>query len=146
MATNDKDTKDTGKKHKEIRRGRLPGKQRYRLNLLLNMKYKPNELAKALDIDVRWFYRVYVPLGCPHERDQWRHIWIVGTEFREWYHATYRNRKLAKNEAYCVSCREPVPIINPEEHEKDCLNYLLSDCPVCGRTVAKILANQRRKQ
>jgi hypothetical protein len=127
-------------------RGRLKGAQRHKLRKLLYMKYRPSEIAEEVDIDVDWVYKIYIPLGCPHERDEDRHIWIVGTEFREWYLETYRKHKLAANEASCVSCKRPVIIVDPVEHHKDGLKYLLSKCPDCSKTVAKILNQKRRSQ
>jgi len=145
MATNKEYLQGNQKKQKGIRRGKLPGTQRYRLQNLLFMKYKPSEIAKELGVDVKWFYRVYLPLGCPQERAENGQIWIVGSEFRDWYQATYRRTTLAKNEAYCVSCKKVVSIVAPKQQIKDGLTYSLSTCPSCDRTVAKILAYQGRK-
>lgn len=124
--------------------GKLNGLQRHKLRTLLYMKYTPKELAEELGISKRQFYFIYLPMGCPHERDSRRHVWIVGTEFRDWYQETYKPRKLAENEAYCVSCKKPVAIVNPEENSKDGLTYLISSCPECGGKVAKILAMKRK--
>lgn len=128
-----------------LRQGRLNGEQRHKLRKLLHMKYTPNELAEELSINKRQFYNVYLPLGCPHEQDSRRHIWIVGTEFKDWYQETYQKRKLAENQAYCVSCKQAVSIVNPVEHTKEGLTYLLCECPQCNRTVAKILSMKGRK-
>jgi DNA-directed RNA polymerase subunit RPC12/RpoP len=68
----------------------------------------------------------------------------VGTQFRDWYEETYKPIKLAKNEAYCASCKKPVQMVNPTENSKDGLTYLLSSCPDCGRKVPKILTMKRR--
>lgn len=125
--------------------GQLNGAQRHKLQKLLHMKYTPRELAEELGVNPRQFYFVYLPLGCPHERDSRRHIWIVGTQFRDWYKATYKKRKLAKNEAYCVSCKQPVQIVDPKENSKEGLTYVTFKCPGCGNKVAKILAMKRQK-
>jgi len=125
-------------------RGRLVGSQRHKLRKLLNMKYRPSELAEEVGFNVRQIYNVYLPMGCPHERDTRRHVWIVGSEFREWYQEVYKKRKLTKNQAYCVSCKKAVAIINPVENSKDGLTYILCECPVCKNTVAKITAMQKR--
>jgi hypothetical protein len=74
---------------KIILKGRLNGSQRMRLGKLLNMLYKPSELAEEIGFTNRQFYRVYIPLGCPHIRDQRKHIWINGCEFADWYEATF---------------------------------------------------------
>jgi hypothetical protein len=127
-----------------VTQGRLNGEQRHKLRKLLYMKYTPSELAEELGISKRQFYSVYLPLGCPHERDFRRHIWIVGTEFQEWYLETYKKRKLAKNEVYCVSCKKAVPMVNPVEHSKEGLTYALCECPECKNTVAKIITMRKR--
>ena len=124
--------------------GRLDGKQRHRLRKLLFMKYTPSELANEIGVDVRNVYRIYLPLGCPHERDSRRHIWIVGSQFRDWYLANYKKRKLAQNEAYCVSCKKAVEITEPLEKTKEGLTYITFTCPGCGHKVAKILSMKRR--
>ena len=126
-----------------IMQGKLNGKQRHRLRRLLYMKYTPSELAEELGINKRQFYFVYLPLGCPHERDSRRHYWIVGTEFRDWYEETYKPIKLAENEAYCVSCKKPVTMVNPKKESKEGLTYLISRCPDCGRKLPKILSMKR---
>ena len=42
------------------------------------------ELADEIGFNVRQMYRVYIPNGCPHNRDDSRHLWINGLEFRNW--------------------------------------------------------------
>ena len=126
--------------------GRLNGAQRHRLRKLLHMKYRARELAEEIGFDIHQIYSVYLPMGCPHERDIKRHIWIVGTEFKEWYEDAYKKRELSKNQAYCVSCKKVREILNPQESVKDGLTYTLSECPHCGRTVAKIVAMRKRQR
>ena len=62
-------------------RGRLNGQQRLRLKTLLNMMYKPSELAEEIGFNQNQVYMVYIPAGCPHERDEKGHIWINGKLF-----------------------------------------------------------------
>jgi len=69
-------------------KGRLNGSQRMRLIKLLDMLYKPSELAEEVGFTRRQVYRVYIPSGCPHTRDEKRYIWINGKAFREWYEET----------------------------------------------------------
>lgn len=119
-------------------RGRLNGRQRLRLSSLLDMMYRPSELAEEIGFEVRQVYRVYVPAGCPHERDQSNHIWINGKAFRTWALEAYRKRKLAADEAFCLTCKRPVKIVEPEYFERKGLKYLTYSCPNCGRKLAKI--------
>ena len=86
--------------------GRLDGVQRNRLRGLLNMLYKPSELAEKVGFSTRQIYRVYIPLGAPHERDQQRHIWINGIAFREWFERTYSSVKMKENQSFCLTCKD----------------------------------------
>ena len=107
------------------------------------MMYKPSELAEEIGIDKNQIYRVYIPLGCPHERDQYKHFWINGKAFSEWYEATYKKLKLKPDEAYCKTCNKAVKIINPERKEKNGLIYTLSNCPNCNRKLTRIITQKR---
>jgi hypothetical protein len=51
---------------------------------LLNMQYKPGELADELGVSVQVVYKTWIPAGCPHERDAKGQLWMVGSEFRAW--------------------------------------------------------------
>lgn len=124
-------------------RGRLNGAQRTRLGSLLNMMYRPSELAEVVGFAVRQVYRVYVPLGCPHDRDEKGHIWVNGAVFREWYQAVYVKTPLAEDEAYCLTCRRAVKIVDGDERQLDWLVYIVSECPVCGRVLSRILCQER---
>ena len=61
---------------------------------LLDMLYTPKELAEEIGINVRQVYKVYIPAGCPNERDDYRHIWINGRAFQEWVEKTYKKIEL----------------------------------------------------
>lgn len=73
--------------------GRLDGRQRNRLKRLLDMEYKPSELAQELGINLDQIYLVYIKLGCPHKRDGKRYIQINGKEFQSWYLDKYQKQK-----------------------------------------------------
>lgn len=126
-----------------VLKGRLNGAQRTRLKSLLDMMYTPRELAEEIGFSHRQIYRVYIPLGCPHQRDENDHIWINGWEFRSWYESVYPKVTLKENEAYCMTCRRAVEIVDPEERRGSFFVYLVSDCPHCGRTLARITRNDR---
>ena len=84
-------------------RGRLTGQQKTRLQNLFNMMYKPSELAEEIGISKRQFYRVYIPLGLPVERDSRNHVWINGMVFKDWIQEYYKKVKLKKTEAFCLT-------------------------------------------
>ena len=122
-----------------VLKGRLDGIQRNRLKRLLNMLYKPSELAQEVGININQIYRVYVPCGCPAKRDERNRIWINGEAFCKWYSRVYSKIILAKNEAFCLTCKTGVPIVNPVRNKKGGLTYDVCQCPNCGRKLAKII-------
>jgi hypothetical protein len=125
-------------------KGRLNGQQRTRLKKLLNMMYKPSELAEEVGFNVRQVYRVYIPAGCPHERDERRRIWINGKAFREWAEEVYSKRELASNEAFCLTCKRPVKMIGATKKQEGRLVYYLCNCPNCGRRLSRIIEKKKR--
>lgn len=127
-----------------IFKGRLDGKQRNRLKSLFDMLYSPKELADEIGMHIDQVYNVYIPFGCPHERDGRNHISINGKTFAGWYSTVYTKLHLANDETFCKSCKKGVKIFQPKEIIKSGLVYWLSACPVCGRKLTKIIANKGR--
>lgn len=127
-----------------ILKGRLKGYQRAILPYLLNMMYRPSEIAEEIGFTTRQFYRVYIPLGCPHERDKRNHIWINGIAFAAWYEITYAKATLKDNEAYCQTCRKPVKMTNKSKHRKGELTYWICNCSICDRRLARIIDKDKR--
>lgn len=134
-----------GKREIELR-GRLNGRQRNRLKGLLNMPYKPSELASELGFNQDRIYMTYIRIGCPHERDNNRQIWINGEEFRDWYREHYQKPSLEADEAFCLTCRRPVEIYEPQRMTKNGLVFDLCICPICGRRISKIIGQVKRKR
>ncbi len=124
--------------------GRLDGRQRNRLKSLLDMMYTPRELSEEIGINVDRVYMVYIPGGCPHERDGVRRIWINGLEFRKWFEEVYAKHSLGPGEAFCLTCKRPVKMINPVRRQKEKLIYYLCDCPNCGRKLARIVDHKKK--
>jgi hypothetical protein len=120
-------------------KGRLDGNQRNRLAKLLDMLYTPKELAEVIGFEKRQVYRVYLPAGCPSQRNELNHIWINGKKFREWIKETYKKQDMGLNEAFCLSCKQVVKMINPERKQEGRLFYYLCSCPKCGRSLARII-------
>ena len=123
-----------------ILKGRLDGRQRNKLKSLFDMHYTPKELAEEIGINIDQVYYVYIPLGCPHERDKLNHIFINGKEFAKWYGETFVNIRLKQNETFCKTCKKAVKLVEPKERKKGGLTYAVSKCPNCGRGLTKILA------
>ena len=126
-------------------KGKLNGSQRNKVKRLLNMLYTPRELAIEIGVSKQQIYRVYIVYGCPHSKDRRGRIWINGEEFKAWVEETYKKRKLKPNQAFCVSCKRIVEIVDPEKKKKDNLIFYISVCPLCGNRVARIIDCKRRK-
>ena len=120
-------------------RGRLSGQQKTRLQNLFDMMYRPSEIAEEIGITKRQFYRVYIPLGLPVERDSRNHVWINGMVFKDWILEYYKKVKLKENEAFCLTCKKPVEIIDPVNEAINKLYFLTCTCGTCGRKISKIL-------
>ncbi len=133
--------------NEEIRllRGRLNGAQKNRLRRLLDMMYRPSEIAEIIGFNRRQFYNVYFPEGCPHERDDRRHYWINGTAFREWIEKTYKKVKLKEGQGYCRTCNKAVKLKDPilKTTKNGDTDYLLGNCHYCGRSIPRIVANRK---
>jgi hypothetical protein len=129
------------------------GKQRIKFNRsmmqrarrLLHMRYRPRELAEELGCVVDMIYRRYIPAGCPHERDDAGHIWIVGDEFRDWMLALRREAaaegraKLKKGQGYCVVCERAVDMEGPFEVRPvgAHVELVTGRCSECGAMVSR---------
>lgn len=133
----------TDKSEEIILKGRLNGTQRNKLVRLLDMLYTPSELANEVGFTRRQVYRVYIPLGCPHSKDDRRHIWINGKDFREWCEQTYPRVSLEQDETFCLTCKKAVKIVNPEKKRKDRLEYWTSKCPRCDRKLTRIISKDK---
>lgn len=117
-----------------------------RLNRLLDMMYRPSELAAELECPVRSIYR-HVAAGCPHTRDDDGHIWINGQEFQRWAQARQGKRQPLKDgEAYCLRDNRPVQMMEPitVRPVKRHLELVSGTCPICGGIVNRARARERK--
>lgn len=128
---------------------RLARAQIIRLGRLLNMKYRPAEIGELLGISADTVRRTYLQAGCPHERDEHGHIWIVGTAFRTWANEVIAERKrktnnpMAEDEAWCLRCNERVKIKNPKVKPVNLyIELLQSVCGSCGSIVNRARAKE----
>jgi hypothetical protein len=126
-----------------VLKGRLDGIQRNRLKSLFDMMYSARELAEEIGINIDQIYCVYIPLGCPEERDDRNHILINGKAFADWYIKQYPKLRLKDDETFCKTCKIGVMIYQPRNRKKGGLVYVLSVCPNCGRKLTKIIEFSR---
>jgi len=112
-----------------------------KLGRLLDMLYRPAELAEELDIHVDTIYRSYIPAGLPIQRDAKGNYWIHGPAFVAWARETVTRKKakrrgLPEGYAWCLNCNRAVKIISPRVRAVNrYLELLQGSCPHCGRTV-----------
>lgn len=112
-----------------------------KLGRLLDMMYKPGEIAEEIGVTQDTIYRSYLPAGLPHSRDDQGSIWIHGPAFVSWARETVSMKKtkragLPDGHGWCMKCNRPVKMsaatIKPVNRY---LELLQSACPQCGRTV-----------
>ena len=119
-----------------------------KLGRLLDMLYKPAEIAEEIGVTQDTIYRSYLPAGLPHIRDDQGNIWIHGPAFVSWARETISRRKnkrvgLPDGQAWCLKCGRPVPLINPRiKTSNRYLELLQARCPNCGRIVNRARAHQ----
>jgi hypothetical protein len=122
-----------------VLRGRLKGNQLRKLPALLDMHYTPSELAEAIGFTRRQVYRAYLPLGCPHEKDEAGHVFINGHQFKQWYREIYKKLKLDENEGFCLACKCVVRLFKPVNKQRGNYQYWEAICPNCNGKIAKAI-------
>lgn len=117
-----------------------------KLGRLLNMLYKPSEIAEEIGVTTDTICRSYLPAGLPHTRDDKGHVWIHGPAFIAWAKETVSKKKtkragLPDDHAWCLKCNKPArlvdPIIKPVNRY---LELLQARCPSCARTINRARA------
>lgn len=120
-----------------------------KLARLLDMLYKPSEIADEIDVTPDTIYRSYLPAGCPHTRDHDQNIWIHGLAFAAWMRAlalSKKNRRIgrlpmAEGMAWCLRCKKAVPMVNPKERRGNrYIKILQAKCPDCGTTINRAVS------
>ena len=110
---------------------------------LLDMLYQPSEIADEIGCDAQRVYRVLIPAGCPHSRDEGGHIWIHGTTFKDWANRALAANvdKLADGQAYCLRCRGAVQMVGSEiKAISRSVERVVGTCPTCGAVVNRMRA------
>lgn len=119
-----------------------------KLSRLLNMLYKPAEIAEEIGVATDTVYRSYLPAGCPYTRDGEGNIWIHGPTFVAWARETISKKKseragLPDDHAWCMKCNQAVQLINPKTKRVNrYLELQQAHCPYCGGKVNRARARQ----
>lgn len=119
-----------------------------KLGRLMNMMYKPSEIAEEIGVTNDTVYRSYLPAGLPHTRDAQGRIWIHGLAFVAWARETISKRKkkrhgLPDGSAWCLKCGRAVEMLNPKLKEVNrYLQLLQATCPNCGKTIHRAQARR----
>lgn len=117
-----------------------------KLGRILDMMYKPSEIAEEIGVAQDTVYRSYLPAGLPHERDDKGNVWIYGPAFVAWARETVSRRKskragLPDQHAWCMKCNRPVKLNHPQiKTINRYLELMQSPCPRCGTTVNRARA------
>lgn len=118
-----------------------------RLSRILNMMYKPAELASEINVTPDTIYRSYLPAGLPHTRDRFG-IWIYGPAFVSWAKQTValHSRKrapLPEDQAWCMKCNGPVALCSPKiVYANRVIEILQSRCPACSTIINRARARK----
>lgn len=113
-----------------------------RLARLLKMEYSPRELAEELGCDVRTIRRA-IEAGCPDRVTDGGRVYVVGTDFQDWYAVQLVKHTLGEGEAFCVRCRQVVTIVNPAFVRTKRAGRLEGMCPLCGGVVNRFVSGVR---
>lgn len=120
-----------------------------RLTRLLNMMYRPSEIAKEIEVTTEMVVRTYLPAGAPHTRDESGHIWIHGWAFRDWAKTVIGAKRarskhpMTENQAWCMKCNAVVTILNPKPKKLNRYADLLQGtCAVCGTRVNRAISKR----
>lgn len=102
------------------------------------MEYTLTELAAELNTEPRTLRRL-IP-DAPH-REYNGMVWTIGTQFAEWYRSReQQTQPLGEGQAYCLKCRCPVMIRDPQPATlQNGTPVLRGSCPACGSDVIRFL-------
>jgi phage FluMu protein Com len=123
-----------------------------KVSRLLNMLYKPAEIAKELEITVDTIYRSYLPSGAPCMKDSKGNVWIHGEAFARWARtyldirpqmgrARVTKEKMQDNQVYCLHCNEVVvpEILRTGRPNGRGVANMQGKCPQCGKRVNRFI-------
>lgn len=119
-----------------------------KLGRLMDMLYKPSELAEEIGINVDTIYRSYMPAGLPYTTDPKGNYWIHGPAFVAWARETIalkrsKRKGLEPGQAWCMKCSAPVEMIGAHiVYQNRYLQIQQGDCPHCKRKVNRAAKSQ----
>lgn len=122
-----------------------------KLGRILNMLYKPAEIAEEIGVNIDTIYRSYLPAGLPHERDDSGNIWIHGPAFVAWARSTISKKRssrtgLPDGHAWCLKCNRPALLRSPKvKIINRYLELLQAPCPYCGTTINRARARKEEQ-
>jgi hypothetical protein len=110
------------------------------------MRYMVSELADEIGVSEDTIYKTLIPAGCPHERDEKGHIWIIGTDFAVWARAdsstgrtgigTTERSKLPEGHARCFRCGVVRPMnVSEVTAVSPYVEVVKGTCVECGAKV-----------
>ncbi len=115
-----------------------------KLPRLMEMMYRPSEIAEEIGVTAETVTRNYLPNGCPFERDKNGNIWIHGLSFAAWVRSVQAQRKqgrLEDGQAWCLRCEKAVPLDKPKLRFKG--RYVVifqGKCDACGSKINRAYA------
>jgi predicted RNA-binding Zn-ribbon protein involved in translation (DUF1610 family) len=131
-----------------MRTPRLKHQHIVKLGRLLNMMYKPSELAEEIGVSQDTIYRSYLPAGAPYTRDEHGNIWIHGPAFIAWAKETISKKRskragLPDDHAWCMKCNQPVRLITPQVLTVNrYIELVQGTCPECGKKINRARARR----
>ena len=131
---------------KRAKRKLLSREAKLRARGLLDMLYKPSELADELQIDQRVIYRKLIPEGTyAYKRTTTGTSGFTDLKVAALVRSLDRKpgSTLAADEAYCLRCRKAVKLVNPKRNTKHALTILQSQCPECGNQDYSLMLRSR---
>lgn len=112
---------------------------------LLDMVYKPSELAEILNLSAKTIYK-YVEQGLPVRKDRYGHIWINGKALAGWGKSMLSTgrkvRLVGKDDFYCLGCKAAVHQEVYTARRSRRVMLLKGVCPVCGTTITKFVRRE----
>lgn len=130
-----------------MRKPKFDRKQQGRLKRLLDMEYKPSEIAEEIGITTETIYRGHMPAGAPFTKDNKGNVWINGLAYKKWVEDFFTVRRntepMPKDHAYCFTCKTARQIQNPKVRPyKQATDQVIGKCPVCGKKISRLLSKK----